>query len=123
MTNDPNAYYPPETAPMPRDLTNMYPTTSANNGTAAPVTSTPAPAPDEDDYSQGALARDKVTQEMSPHDRLTRLENLFTQYFGTHHFEPPPKPYDPEAAREAARRRYIADMEAIDASAPAPRRN
>lgn len=62
---------------------------------------------------------DIVGVEMSPENRLLRLERLALLHFGNHNFEVSAPVFNPENERESARARYVADMERIDAEARA----
>jgi hypothetical protein len=55
--------------------------------------------------------------EPSIEDRVTKLEKLLALHFGTEHFAPPVPVFDPNAEAEAARARFMRDMQEIEAKA------
>jgi hypothetical protein len=62
--------------------------------------------------------------EPSIEDRLTKLETLAALHFGTEHFALPVPVFDPNAEAEAARQRFMRDMQEIEAKAKtAPKPN
>lgn len=54
---------------------------------------------------------------LSWQERFLRLERVAIQHFGRDFFTVPAAVYNPELEKEAARARYVRDMEAIDAAA------
>lgn len=52
-------------------------------------------------------------------DRVTKLEALALQYFGADHFETPAPVFNPQAAADDARARFMKEMQEIEAKARA----
>jgi hypothetical protein len=52
-------------------------------------------------------------------DRLVKLETLAKLHFGDHHFETPAPVFNPQAAADDARARFMREMQEIEAKAKA----
>lgn len=83
-----------------------------------PMATKASPAISEDVQDERDAADDRArNHELTPAQRIERLETLATQYFGSHHFEPPAPVFNPDAERDSARVRFQKEMEAIEAKA------
>jgi hypothetical protein len=86
--------------------------------TPPPMTTAPTPTLSEEKQDERDAADDRArNHDLSPTQRLERLEMLATQYFGSHHFEAPAPTFNPDAERESARAAFMKQMEAIEAKA------
>jgi hypothetical protein len=72
----------------------------------------------EDQQDERDAAEDRArNHDLTPVQRIERLETLATQYFGSHHFEQPAPVFNPDAERDAARARFQKEMEDIEKKA------
>lgn len=72
-----------------------------------------------DDERDAAEERARA-HDLTPAQRLERLETVCAKYFGTDHFEvSKDKVFNPDAERDDARKRFQAEMERIETAARA----